>query len=298
MNVSKAFRMLILVFSFIMFLWQARIAVIQLMDPPVVDSTERLSIADIEPLLITICPLEQWNIVKRNELGYMHNIFLLMGIGNDLRFQGWGAQHNLTYEELIGKVTNFNLRNSSWKVMRDNKPINFSCEIRFYPKHGFCYDLVNLTTVGRIKIWTLDPEFKNAKVYITDKKMRTRNTIFTQSNWGKIILFQGLKEYVIKTEKLSNFDPRNPDDCKEYENDDYEKCVDDELQKVFKPLINCNPPWLSSKDQCDSVDGIKENFTSMHEMYETVSGIYEMSKYPAMEKCTKPCTVTDTIIYR
>ena len=78
MNVSKAFRMLILVFSFLMFLWQARIAVIQLMDPPLVDSTERLNIADIEPLLITICPLEQWNIKKHTlRGGWGYNLVML-----------------------------------------------------------------------------------------------------------------------------------------------------------------------------------------------------------------------------
>jgi hypothetical protein len=61
MNVTKAFRMLILVFSFLMFIWQASVAISNLMNPHVVDSTERLNIADLEPLLITICPTEQWN---------------------------------------------------------------------------------------------------------------------------------------------------------------------------------------------------------------------------------------------
>ena len=65
-----------------MFLWQARIAVIQLMDPPVVDLTERLSIVDIEPLLITICPLEQRNYTELDQYGYGHEVFLLLGEDN------------------------------------------------------------------------------------------------------------------------------------------------------------------------------------------------------------------------
>lgn len=47
MNVTKAFRMLILLFSFLMFIWQASVAVGKLINPPVVDSTERLNMTDI-----------------------------------------------------------------------------------------------------------------------------------------------------------------------------------------------------------------------------------------------------------
>ena len=82
MNISKAFRMLILVFSFLMFIWQASIAVSKLMDPPVVDSTERLNMANIEPPLITICHLEQWNITKLKHYGYHEVTPLLNGISH------------------------------------------------------------------------------------------------------------------------------------------------------------------------------------------------------------------------
>ena len=96
-------------------------------------------------------------------------------------------------------------------------------------------------------------------------------------------------------EQLSHLNPRNSDDCQEYYNDDYEKCVDEELQKVWKPLINCNPPWLSSKDQCVTVNNIQE--TGADSEGETVFGIYNMKNYPAMERCPKACTVLQPNIF-
>ena len=76
-------------------------------------------------------------------------------------------------------------------------------------------------------------------------------------------------------EQQSNFDPRNPYDCKEYEHGAYDECIDDELQKVWKPLINCNPPWLSSKDQCnDKTNVSKETGDSVRKITdETLGGI-------------------------
>ena len=122
----------------------------------------------------------------------------------------------------------------------------------FYPKFGFCYDLVNLNTSGEIEIW-MPLDYMEAQVYITDKKLRTRNDIHVSSHWeSEIILQDGwTQKYVVKVEELSNFDPVIPDDCKEYDNDDYDKCIDYELQKSYKLLFKCDPPWLSSENQCD-----------------------------------------------
>ena len=310
MNVTKAFRMLILAISLSMFLWQAYVAISKLMDPPVVDSTERLNMADIEPLLITICPLEQWNKTMIKQYGYGHLKDLLRGyqdstIENDFEpiFVGWGAKQNLTYGELIQKVLNFNLSNPKMFVYRDKKPnaIDFSYEIRFYPKHGYCYDLVNL--IGEVLTVNYYPKVGKAQVYITDKKLRTGNTLFAKSHWGSKIVLQKnwVHEFVVKVEQLSNFDPRKPDECKEYANDEYEKCVDDELQKIWKPLINCNPPWLSSMEKCD--DGVmniseKTSASVYKNSFKTVSGIFDMKTYPAIEQCAKSCTVTKANVFK
>ena len=72
--------MLFLVFSLFMFVWQAKVAIDKLVNPPVVDSTERLNMTDIEPLLITICPHGQWSYTKLKEFGYEDNFNLFMGL--------------------------------------------------------------------------------------------------------------------------------------------------------------------------------------------------------------------------
>ena len=252
MNISKAFKMLILVFSFLMFTWQASVAVGKLMDPPVVDSTERLNMADIEPPLITICHLEQWNKTKLEQYGYGDVIELLQDFSNrndEPTLVGWGAKHNLTFEELMDKVTDFHPEDIHPDIYvakddDDEEKLEFTYELRFDPKYGYCFDISNFVAIGIFKILISVHHF-TAHVFLTDRKLRTRNNVFVESHFGsKIIIQEGFQEYVVKTELMSNFDPRKQDDCKNYENDDYEKCVDDELQKVWKPYIRCNPPWL------------------------------------------------------
>ena len=298
MNASKAFRMLILLISFMMFIWQASVAVGNLMDQPVVDLTERFSIADIDPLLITICPLEQWDYTELQQYGYYHEQNLLNGF-NSLGTMAWGAQYNLTFEELVSRVSKYNLSESDMSIQNRKVWKNAEYEIRFYPMHGYCYDLVNISTSGELKIHTRYPQYQEAVVYITDKKLRTKNTVFAESHWGsKIILQKGLRqEFVVKVEQLSHFDPRDPDDCKEYDPDAYEKCIDDELQKVWKPMINCNPPWLSPKDQCDNMINVTVTQIEIDKMVNTGNGIFQMTTYPAKESCTKPCTVTQPNIF-
>ena len=305
MKVAKAFRMLILVFSFLMFIWQASVAVSKLMDPPVVDSTERLTMADIEPPLVTICHLGQWNTTKLRQYGYGDIIDLLQDFSyrsDAPTLVGWGAKHNLTFEELVDKVTDFHPRDIHPDVnvaKDDDEKLDFTYEIRFHPKYGYCFDISNFTANGIVKIWISVYHLK-AHVFITERKLRTRNNVFVESHFGSgIVIQEGFQKYVVKTEILSNFNPINPDDCKEYKNDDYDKCVDDELQKVWKPIINCNPPWLSSKDQCDSVMIVTKNFTDSfkNKTRETVFGMYLPKTYPAKEECIKACTVAQSNVF-
>ena len=107
------------------------------------------------------------------------------------------------------------------------------------------------------------------------------------------------RKYVVKVEQLSNFDPINPDDCEKYENDDYDKCVDDELQKIWKPLINCNPPWLSSEDQCDGVMNISQEKADSvwANTFDNLCGIRDLITYPAKERCKKPCFVSQSNLF-
>ena len=78
MNVRRSFKIAIAALSIVMFIYQTSVTVIKLTNPPVVDSTTTLNIGDVD-LLVTICPLGQWNISKLNELGYILPGSLMLG---------------------------------------------------------------------------------------------------------------------------------------------------------------------------------------------------------------------------
>ena len=299
MGLSRAFKFLILSFSTFMFTYQASVAVYKLMDPPIVDSTERLSITDMDSILITLCPLDQWNKTRLYNLDYDGEEDLMVGQDPYDSFIGWGSKQNLSFEELVQSVQNFNpsVLKFYTKDFRE-----FIAEKRFYPKFGWCYDIINFTSYKQEIILVEEQSVNKLQVYITDKRMRTRTTVKADSHRGpKIVIDEGWKyEYIVDAEQLSNYNPRAPDYCKEYKDGEYEECVDEELQKIWKPLIKCNPPWISNKDQCErSLNVTKETGYSLlnqESVKKTVREILDMRSYPAEESCKKPCAVVQSTI--
>ena len=103
---------------------------------------------------------------------------------------------------------------------------------------------------------------------------------------------------MIKVEKISNFDPQNPGSCKNYDKEEFSKCNVEELEKIWKPLIDCNPPWISLNDQCNGdliLTGINDS-SLFHKTYLAVIEIHEMVNYQEKRKCITPCTVTKALI--
>jgi hypothetical protein len=170
-----------------MFIYQTVVAIQNLTNPPVVDSTERFNIEDTDSLLITICPLNQWNSTKLNEFGYEDEYTLLAGFSRDSRLLGWGAQHNLSFPELLEKVNNFHLTNPviSW-IKQDFSYGEILYELKFYPKYGWCYDLVDFPMEKYVfmLIRLNSKEGKNieGEAFITDKNLRTRHTVHAASH--------------------------------------------------------------------------------------------------------------------
>ena len=302
-NIIRALKCIILAISLTMFFYQAQIAVNKYLIPPVVDSTDYLNIADIEPPLITICPksqLENWE--KLEKLGYDYTKHLLRGEDRKNNITAWGAQYNMTFEELIEEIVDLEKDYPKLEFRMNNGPwLRADYERRFYPMYGRCIDFSNYTL-------TRDLEFKiffknifsigsisDAEIFLTDKKLRTRNTVHKPSHWGPSISIKtnGLQDYLVKVEQLSSLDPRNPEDCKEYTDDEFERCVDDELQDLWKPFIGCNPPWLSPQDQCNGMLNTSDvNNLIYNKTSETIDNILSMRNYAAKERCTKPCLVT------
>ena len=188
----RAFKKLILVISSTMFIYQASIAIEKLLNPPVIDSTQRFSISNIETPLITICPLNQYNYTKLQQFGYEDEIHFILGLGPNNLFVGWGKQHNLSFEELFQHVENFNLSNPEFNIYHKNQTYEeIEYEMNFLPYFGLCYDLVNITITKEFVLdISLDEKVMKAQVFITDKNMRTRNTVDADSHWGSSIFIQ------------------------------------------------------------------------------------------------------------
>ena len=150
-TLTKAIKWLILLISFIMFYIQAQIAVNSLINPPSVDSTETLNIADVDPPLITFCPLKQFNKTAMKEFGYSEKYSFLQGEDLKNNVYAWGAQYNLTFEEIFDKMSM--VHKDLLKVGLSNMDLNPRYEERFYPEYGYCVDISNYTITGEIELF-------------------------------------------------------------------------------------------------------------------------------------------------
>jgi hypothetical protein len=178
-------------------------------------------------------------------------------------------------------------------------------EMKFYPKYGWCYDLVDFPMENNvfmiIRLNSKEGKKIDGEAVITDKNLRTRHTVHAATHWGSNInIEQGTENsFLIKVEKISNFDPRNPDDCRNYEVDDYMTCVDDAMEMTWKPLFNCNPPWISSYDQCSSEPKLAKEATNASidiAIGSSFIPIHNMRNDLATETCIKSCTVAQALI--
>ena len=308
-SIVRALKWIILACALIMFFYQAKIAVNKLLNPPVVDSTEIISIAEVDPPLITICPKYQISseISEALALGIPFKRDLLLGTGTKNNITGWGIHYNMTFDEWVEKIVDldkdypylmFRMDNGQW--------LSPEYERRFYPKYGRCIDFSNYTITADLELNIIIDKFSTdhspeAEVFLTDKKLRTRSTVHKPSHWGRSInIRQNTElEYLVKVQQLSSFDPRNPDDCKEYSDDEFERCVDEELQDLWKPIIGCNPPWLSPQDQCNALLNTSNMYDLVYNRtYKTLENILNMRNYAAKERCTKACLVTRQNIFK
>ena len=89
-SITNTFKWLILFFSVFMFCFQTQVAIQNLLDPPVIESSKIHNIADIEPPLITICPFEQWDNI--NSTGYAGRREFLVGKYSKIKtLRSWGG---------------------------------------------------------------------------------------------------------------------------------------------------------------------------------------------------------------
>ena len=304
---SKIIKRMIFAFSFIMFCYQAKIAISKLQNPTVMDVTEKLDITDIQQPLITICPKDQFDYS-----GKVLRFPLLMGFDKADGSLGWGVRQNMTFEQLKKQIYAFDFDTISIRQETQQGFKEADYEIRFYPKFGWCFDISNYTISEEVHLdlktlskpdlqlgWKRGSKL-TSEVFLTDTNLRTMSTVHTLCHWGSdIVISRGwTTKFVVKVEQLSSFDPLSPGSCREYSHGMFERCVDKELQKVWKPHIKCNPPWVSPQDQCTGLQKASNaTFQElMKEPHDTTVEILDMKTYAAKGRCTKSCTLTRSTI--
>ena len=306
LSITRGLKWFILTFSFCMFCYQAQIAIKKLIDPPVVDLTDMHNIEDTKLPMITICARNQWNITRLRDFGYLDVTEFLSGNDLDNKVFAWGVQHNISFDKLLEEILNTDTNNTYELKEAEYEPVDHKFEYRFYPKFGWCVDVKNYT-LPKTRDLKLDIEinqfidiFKDtyrlnykADLFLTDSRLRTKNSVYLQSHWGSSIIIENGWDYefVIKVEQLSNFNPKKPKDCRDYADQEYEKDVQEKLYELYQPVFNCVPPWVSKQDQCSGIIIAEEDFLP-NEVYNTFQSISNMVDYPAIKRCTKPCTIT------
>ena len=289
----------------VFFAWQVINSLVKLHDPPVIDTTEIISIEDVNLPVITFCPHEEysWNKTALIKYGYHGDPGLLLaGISQDVDdVIGWGAQWDMTFKELVDNCTNPEYRyiNSSKEVKIWEAPYisgtaieihGFTVEGVFVPAHpGYCFNIedygVDRDTLSiEIQLRDFYTNFMdNFDIYLTDKSLWTMTSPYLPSHWGPKISFK--TNYLIEVEQVSNYDPKNPGRCRDYNDNDYQNCMNDRLT-----FLDCNPPWYSTQNPCTEV----YDQSLIEEMFNLVNRVLKGKTLE--KKCPKPCTDTQSKI--
>jgi hypothetical protein len=288
-----------------MFCYQTQVAINKWNNPPVVDTTEIHNFADIDPPLITICSRDQWSESKVKEFGYDSPYYMLNGFDRLNNVTGWGAQNNMTFDEMITESINLD-GDVPYVIMERETFGTIEYEKRFYPMFGWCADVANYTidSFGSVHIMISvnrkDYEWDTAQIFLTDKKLRTMHKAYYQSHRGtKMYVKNGWDfDFMVEVRYLSNFDPRKPDNCKEFTDDEYSQCIDVELSRAWKEAIGCNPPWLSTRNQCsEPLNTSQEIIDSiLNKVEPLLDGIFHMDIIQAKETC-KPCSIMRPTVF-
>lgn len=223
-----------------MFCYQLNTATLNLIDPPTVDSTyERNMTVDDMPL-ITICPTNQTNITRMNELGYFDLLgSILEGstYGNKITRVSWGEHVNLTFDELKSQVFDLDRVDNLFIYGVKSKSTKV-----FIPRYGLCKETVPLNVAQQIGVMHYNSyNFDDARVVITDKNYRSYFMPDGESHVGMPIFMNSKTMHYINVKIHERLTCMNEE--KAMSQEDFRICVDDKIQHEFEQNnVSCVPP--------------------------------------------------------
>ena len=256
------FKILVLLVSTTMFVYQFTRSLSNLLNPMIADTTVGISREDLPLPLITICPLNQLNKTKIKDLGYDANEWenFLYGIKeiNHSLVITWGSDLNKTFDQLLYDVLDANdvstgglhvslIKNGNFYSGKYMAHLKRKFYIGFW---GYCWELEDYDIQGSLYIVNnLKTVFE---VFITEKSMKSYYSVSFKSQLGQYLTSDATKRiwYEINMHKYSNKVTGRTTNCADYENAMYEDCVEEKIESLVKPDIGCNPPWISKKTHC------------------------------------------------
>ena len=302
MKRRKVIRIALFIFSTGMFMYQMMGSIGKLLDPPVILREKKVKLTEIEPPMITVCPLNQIDLEKLQSYGFQtFNDFLRGNIKatypTNISF--WDILNNsLVY--IPDKEFSIQVEYNDDAIY---KMSNF--EKRFYPKYGYCWELKSYDIKPEMKIRiTTSTTLQTALLFLTEKLLNTRPALYLPSHRGGVIEIKSNEDmtYFIELEQHSIYNPRKPEECKHYSEGELENCVDAAFENYTDPVFVCQPPWLTTRKQCADMQWKRRDLKSLEDMmkfkvsYETftllLNRIIEMESAYIQKKCPVACTVT------
>ena len=254
-----------------------------LISPPTVDTSFQKDISEVSHLpLITICPTDQQpNKTMLYKFGYRSVEEMMKGYTTCQSgvCLSWGKHINMSFDELLKAI--FDEIKATDIVI----PQIQTYRIIFLPLYGFCKEISAYDPSSSILIFS---RTNDLKVFVTDSRYRSYFSPDYSSHQGDNILASDKNQHVvdIKVNILST--------CKiaDLIEDDFEKCVDKEIQRKLGASIGCTPPWLSPTNQCN--DTYPRNFTNPVPDFrkEYVQNLRTLGKTKIEKSCRKSCTTT------
>ncbi len=281
-------RYIVLIISLAMFCFQLRIAVINLISPPTVDSTIEKDITEVDLPIITICPYDQTNLTRLREIGgwsYVHSMVkdYVTCMAKDC--DSWGKRHDLTFQEILNQTLDASIAEEI--IFEQDDEVGESQIVYLY-RYGFCKEISEYDPSREIDI--VNERNVTMRLFITDQTKRTYFSFDISSHQGEHLIIKPGRHFSI-TISLQVSSTCNVQYNGKY---GYKSCVEEEIQNNVGKQLGCIPPWLSPHNQCIRPFSNKINFDDEDFEAEYVLPLWFLRKTQAEIECRKFCSHTSS----
>ena len=218
----------------------------------------------------------------------MMSIGVLMSTNVSL---AWGDHINLTYSELVAKVTDLH---DVEQIEGNNPDLNLTRVL--YPRFGYCLEVKNYP-LHKVIINLWSGHNNDIYIYFTDKSLKTDFGIHHSSQTGNVIILDASKSlmnsFTVDISIVDSSYSADEDSCENSKKYKFTECVDEEVNKDLIPKFGCVPGWLSGRKPCATITKI--NFLSYF-VDSYVVPYYYLLMTKAQSLCMLPC-ITQVMIY-